>query len=49
MEALIQRIRNMLAYADLMEIHDRVVGPDVSEEDFFLAYRAAQRLAKEGR
>lgn len=44
MDALIQRIRMMLPYVGLSEIHDRVVQDGTTEADFFLAYKAALRL-----
>ncbi len=41
---MIQRIRLLIGYMTLEEIHDRFIGEGTSEEDFYLCYKAAEVL-----
>lgn len=49
MDALIQRIASALgAGATLDQVHDSVIKSGVSEQTFFLAFKAAELLVKFG-
>lgn len=43
-EILIKRIANLQNYMVVEQIREIIISEDVSEEDFFLAYKAAEIL-----